>query len=169
MAWPGDEVTAVAGGHGHLRASHADREQVIDVLKAAFVQGRLDKDEFSLRVGEALASRTCADLAALTTDIPARQTATQSPRVPARECPDKKAVKTLACATAVVTAVFAAPVMVGAMTEGGGIPVFFLAMMFTLFSVPLAAMLLQAWLGQRLGRRSARARPPGGGAWVLTE
>jgi hypothetical protein len=32
-------------GHDKLRASHADREQVINVLKAAFVAGRLTKDE----------------------------------------------------------------------------------------------------------------------------
>jgi hypothetical protein len=29
--------------HGHIRASHADREHVIDMLKVAFVQGRLAK------------------------------------------------------------------------------------------------------------------------------
>ena len=52
-----------AGGRGHLRASHADREQVIGTLKAAFVQRRLAKDEFSLRAGQALASRTWAELA----------------------------------------------------------------------------------------------------------
>ena len=45
MAGPGDEIAAGAGGRSYLRASHADREQVIDVLKAAFVQGRLTKDE----------------------------------------------------------------------------------------------------------------------------
>ena len=38
MAGPGDEIAAGAGGRSYLRASHADREQVIDVLKAAFVQ-----------------------------------------------------------------------------------------------------------------------------------
>ena len=41
---------------------------------AAFVQERLTKDEFDLRVGRALASRTYADLAALTADIPAGRT-----------------------------------------------------------------------------------------------
>jgi Domain of unknown function (DUF1707) len=70
MTGPGDE-TAGTGGRGRLRGSHADREQVIDVLKAAFVQGRLTKDEFDLRVGQVLASRTYADLAALTAGIPA--------------------------------------------------------------------------------------------------
>ena len=58
MAGPGDETAAGAGGHPDLRASHADRDQVIDVLKAAFVAGRLDRDELDLRVGQALASRS---------------------------------------------------------------------------------------------------------------
>jgi Domain of unknown function (DUF1707) len=71
MAGPGNEIAAGTGGRGHLRASHADREQVIGTLKAAFVQGRLVKDEFDLRVGQALAPRTYAELAALTADLPA--------------------------------------------------------------------------------------------------
>jgi|SRR5215469_2902594 len=66
---PGDELDAAA--RGHLRASHADREQAVDELKAAFVQGRLDKGEFDLRVGQAFASRTYAELAAITADLPA--------------------------------------------------------------------------------------------------
>jgi hypothetical protein len=61
----------MAAGHGLLRASHDDREHVIDTLKAAFVQGRLSKDELDVRVGETLASRTYAELAALTADLPA--------------------------------------------------------------------------------------------------
>ena len=69
MTGPGDEITAGAGGHRHLRASYDDREQVIDELKAAFVHGRLDRDELGLRVGQALESRTCAELAALTADL----------------------------------------------------------------------------------------------------
>jgi hypothetical protein len=47
MAGPGDEIAAGAGGRGHQRASHADREQVIGTLKAAFVQGMLAKDELT--------------------------------------------------------------------------------------------------------------------------
>jgi hypothetical protein len=41
------------------------------VLKAAFVQGRLAKDEFDARVGQTFASRTYAELAVITADIPA--------------------------------------------------------------------------------------------------
>ena len=57
-----------------VRASHADREQVIDALKAAFVQGRLTEDEFDARAGQAFASQTYAELAAVTADIPAGPT-----------------------------------------------------------------------------------------------
>jgi uncharacterized protein DUF1707 len=71
MAGLGDEIAPAAGGRGHLRASHADREQVVGTLKSAFVQGMLAKDEFDQRVGQALASRTYAELAALTVDLPA--------------------------------------------------------------------------------------------------
>ena len=82
-AGPGEQMTA-AGDRGQLRTSHADREQMIDVLKAAFVQGRLTKDELDARVGKALTSRTYADLAALSADIPAGLLKAQPPREPGR-------------------------------------------------------------------------------------
>jgi hypothetical protein len=66
------------------RASRADRERVIDLLKAAFVQGRLARDEFDARVGQALASRTHAELAVVTADIPAELIGALPPRPPAR-------------------------------------------------------------------------------------
>src|SRR6516165_9909755 len=58
-------------GRGHLRSAQADREQAVTVLKAAYAQGRLTKDELEARVGRAFGSRTYAELAALTADIPA--------------------------------------------------------------------------------------------------
>ena len=70
-AGPGDQGAADAAARGRLRASHADREQVINVLKAAFVQGRLAKDELHARVDQTFASRTYAELAAITADLPA--------------------------------------------------------------------------------------------------
>jgi hypothetical protein len=84
MAGPGDEIAAGAGGRGHLRASTADREQVIGTLKAAFVAGMLAKDEFDLRVGQTFAARTHGELAALTTDLPAGLAAVQPPPKVAR-------------------------------------------------------------------------------------
>jgi Domain of unknown function (DUF1707) len=77
-------MAAGAAGRGRLRASHADREQVIDTLKAAFAQGRLSKDELDMRVGQALASRTYAELAVTTADVPAGVAAAQPPLTPAR-------------------------------------------------------------------------------------
>jgi hypothetical protein len=69
-AGPGDQGAADVAARGYLRASHADREHVINVLKAAFVQGRLTKDELKARVDQAFASRTYAELAAITADLP---------------------------------------------------------------------------------------------------
>jgi Domain of unknown function (DUF1707) len=79
MAGPGDEIAARASDRGRLRASHADREQAIGTLKAAFVQGMLDQDEFGLRVSQTLAARTHADLAALTVDLPTGLAGTRLP------------------------------------------------------------------------------------------
>ncbi len=87
MTGPPDEIAAAemaAAARGRLRTSHADRERVIDTLKSAFVQGMLTKDEFDARAGQAFASRTYAELAALTADIgPARLEAPPT-RPPAR-------------------------------------------------------------------------------------
>jgi hypothetical protein len=59
-----------ASDHGLLRASREDRERVIDVIKTAFVQDRLDLDELAGRVGQALTARTYGQLAVLTADLP---------------------------------------------------------------------------------------------------
>ncbi|HEY1000799.1 MAG TPA: DUF1707 domain-containing protein, partial [Streptosporangiaceae bacterium] len=121
MAGPGDEIAAGAAGRSNLRASHADREQVIDVLKAAFVQGRLTKAELGLRVGQVLASLTYADLAALTADISAGPAGAQ-PLEPARESDKVPAPKTIACVAAAGTGasmVFTAAEVI----ESGGNPV----------------------------------------------
>jgi Domain of unknown function (DUF1707) len=83
-AEPGDQGAADAASRGHLRASHADREHVIDVLKAAFVQGILAKAELDARAGQTFASQTYADLAAVTADLPAGLARTQPVRPPAR-------------------------------------------------------------------------------------
>jgi hypothetical protein len=67
---PGERGAAGAMSRGRLRASDADREQVIDTLKAAFVQGWLTRDQLGVRAGQALVSRTYAELAAVTDGIP---------------------------------------------------------------------------------------------------
>jgi Domain of unknown function (DUF1707) len=67
---PGDNLR-ICMGYGHLRSSTADRENVVETLNAAFAEGRLDQDELADRVGRAYRSRTYAELAALTADLPA--------------------------------------------------------------------------------------------------
>jgi len=159
VARSGDEIAAGPGGR--LRASHADREQVIEALKAAFVQGRLDRDEFDQRAGQALTSRTHTDLAALTADIPARPTRARPPE-PAQRSVNKKAVAAMAYATAAAIgmwpiarmtpdgSVFAIPVIVVWLVLAMGVPTGWL-------------VLLHDWLDQRTGPPSAPGRPPGAG------
>ena len=85
MAGPGDETAAAElRNRGHLRASHADREQVIGTLKVAFVQGRLTEEELGARVDQVYASRTYAELAEVIGDIPAELAGAQAPRDPWR-------------------------------------------------------------------------------------
>jgi uncharacterized protein DUF1707 len=84
MAGPGAEWAAMAVGRAHLRASQADREQMIDELKSAFVQGRLTKDEFDARVARTLTSRTYAELATVTAGIPAAPARAEPPPAPRR-------------------------------------------------------------------------------------
>jgi hypothetical protein len=109
----GNEAAAPAGGRGYLRTSHDEREQVVDVLKAAFVEGRLSRDELDVRVGQALASKTNAELAPLTADIPGAQVNADPrptpPRVPARPFMSRAAGAVIAAGVASV-AVLAAGV-----------------------------------------------------------
>jgi hypothetical protein len=160
MAGPGNEIAAGAGGQGRLRASRADREQVIEVLKAAFVEERLDGEEFELRVGQALSSRTYADLAAVTADLPAGLTRAR----PRRRAP-KPAVKKSVKAVAGVSAVFGVGLGAVAMVGGGvaiglivgGVVGCVVAMLLTVL------LLLHAWLDKRAGSQARQGLPPGSG------
>ncbi len=55
---------------GLIRASDADRDGVLERLRGAHVEGRLDAEELTDRAGTALAARTVGELAALTADLP---------------------------------------------------------------------------------------------------
>ena len=80
MTGPGDEMAEAAGGPGDMRASHADRERVIDTVKAAFARGQLTAGELDARVGQALTARTYAELTAVTLSIPAGADLTRPPK-----------------------------------------------------------------------------------------
>jgi Domain of unknown function (DUF1707)/2TM domain len=61
-----------------LRASDAEREQVIGDLRAHAGEGRLTVDELDERIGRADGARTRRELAALTADLPPRSRARTS-------------------------------------------------------------------------------------------
>ncbi|KDN73738.1 DUF1707 domain-containing protein [Streptomyces olindensis] len=58
------------GGSPEVRASHADRDRIVDVLRVAAGDGRLTMEELDERVEAALSARTVGELAALTADLP---------------------------------------------------------------------------------------------------
>ncbi|KUH40784.1 MULTISPECIES: DUF1707 domain-containing protein [Streptomyces] len=53
-----------------LRASHDDREAVVEQLRDAAAEGRIDFDELDSRLEQALTAKTHAELAVLTADLP---------------------------------------------------------------------------------------------------
>ncbi|MFD7427728.1 DUF1707 domain-containing protein [Streptomyces sp. NPDC059818] len=54
---------------GRMRASDADREAVVDQLREAAAEGRIDLDELDTRLGQALMAKTRGELAPLTDDL----------------------------------------------------------------------------------------------------
>jgi hypothetical protein len=183
MTGPGDEIAAAAGqGDGRLRASHAEREQVIEALKVAFVQERLVKSEFDLRVGQAFAARTHAELAAVTASLPAEppaarepatanELATTEPPMPARvhiEPPAVRPGRLIAVATAVCAGVWMFGFLVpwprgpeGDAPHGVGLVVFLTTFIY-LFVLAMTlwvggAAMVESWLKRRSRRRPRRA------------
>jgi hypothetical protein len=56
---------------GGLRASHEDRDRVVELLQVAVGDGRLTAEELDERLEAALTARTHDELAVLTSDLPA--------------------------------------------------------------------------------------------------
>jgi Flp pilus assembly protein TadB len=56
--------------HHSLRASDADRDAVVDRLRVAAGEGRLEPEEFEQRVDHALRARTYGELEELLADLP---------------------------------------------------------------------------------------------------
>jgi hypothetical protein len=149
-------------GHGHtgLRASRADREQAIDTLKAAYVQGRLTKGELDERVGLALVPLTYAELAALTGDLPDGLTAVRRPRGAGQ---GTARLRESNAAKAGAFAALVAGVVVVAAVSGNNNPLRVLAAVLLLspaWMLALAGLLL---LHSRLDKRATRRLPPGPG------
>jgi hypothetical protein len=132
-----------AARRGQLRASQADREAAIDALKPAYVAGRLSEDEFEARVGQAFASRTQADLAAITADIPAAPVAAQAARMPGL---------VVAWGTGVI---IAAGALGGALLVGDSALILWAITMTGVLLVTVSVL-----LNERQERRSRTRRPP---------
>jgi hypothetical protein len=62
----------VSADFPEVRASDADRDRVLDVLRDAAADGRLTAAEFDERMEAALSSRTLGELAVLTADLQPR-------------------------------------------------------------------------------------------------
>ena len=161
MAGPGEEIAAAEGrGDGHLRASHADREQVIGTLKTAFVQGRLTEDELDARLDQVYASRTYTELAEVTADIPIELTGAQPPRDPWR-------------ATKVAWGLVYALILPGLMTlvalPGGPGPLTvrevatYSAVVYVIFWILGLLMVVASRAGKRPGRQLPPRSAPGAG------
>src|ERR1700739_1573698 len=77
---PGREVA-----RSELRASHDDRDQVVELLRMSAGDGRLTAEELDERLERALTARTYGELAALVADLPP---AGPAPRPPAPRVKD---------------------------------------------------------------------------------
>jgi hypothetical protein len=140
---------------GRLRASDANREQVIDTLTAAFAQGRLTKEELDLRAGQTFAARTCAELAALTADLPAGLTSAQPLRKPAQARPRQPVDKAVAWSAwgLITPALFAAIVAIGHPTPTDNKPfekiIFLINVAYFITWLAAGAQMLGTWHQQR--------------------
>jgi hypothetical protein len=148
-AGPGDQGAADAT-RGYLRASHADREHVIDVLKAAFVQGMLSKAELDTRVGQAFTSRTHGDLAAITADLPAGLIRALPPRKPApAQAPPPVNKPLMWTAVAIMLAAIASMV---AAFPAQNVVLLSMGVLAILIAAPIAGtLMLDSWRENRSG------------------
>ena len=147
-SWKRDD--ARGGGFGRLRASHADREQVINTLKAAFVQGRLTKIEFDQRVGQTFNSRTYADLAAVTADLPARLIRAEQARKPAPAQAAQPVNKPLMWGAIGVTVAGMASVVIGIPVNG--LMLLTMGVLAILIGAPVAGtLMLDSWRANHRG------------------
>jgi len=166
MAEPGNETRAAAVDRGHLRASHADREQIIVMLKAAFVQGRLTKDELDARAGQAFAARTYAELAAITADLPVGLIAAPPPGRPGRARARPSMGKVVAGTALIIPlpAFMAAAFLTD--SELLATQLVFFVGLYLVFWMVAGAQLLASWHDKRsrgqLPPRRARGGTPGG-------
>ena len=77
---PGHEVA-----RSELRASHEDRDRVVELLRVSAGDGRLTAEELDERLELAMTARTCGELATLVTDLPAAGSVASAPTLRAKD------------------------------------------------------------------------------------
>lgn len=160
MTEPGDQLNPRAAENGHILASHADRDRVLGMLKTAFVRGMLTKGEFDSRVAAALASRTWADLARLTTDLPRGLPDSSQP--PPAELPAISRVTLLTSAVLIAAPLFFAVGLAG--DKAGVVGALFIAVFLLILGALagglVASVIAAAVKAESRHRSRSRRRPP---------
>ena len=145
---------------GHLRAGHAEREQAIESLKDAFVDGRLTMDELDARAGRALAARTCAELAVLTADIPPATGPAHPPALARRPSLANAAARSGGCLV-VATGAARLAALADPGATAGPIPKVLVIPLFLVAAVAaIAALLILVYgVSDSIDRRRSRRQP----------
>lgn len=151
-----------------IRASDAERERAVDLIKAAFIAGLLTRDELAERVGAALTARTHADLATVTAGIPA-DTGIRAPRAPApararRRRRPGAPVKAFACLVAATALMLTDAAFTGARAGSEANGFYFLCIMAFAASFIVWLCTIVAARARESGTGAGQPpRPPGSG------
>ncbi len=98
-SWPDYGYGMAARGRAGIRASDADRDRAGEVLKAAFAEGRLSKDEYDAHLEKVYSARTLGELETATGHLPGGGLALY-PMTPVRQRTNPLAQAALACGVA---------------------------------------------------------------------
>lgn len=123
-----------------MKASDADRDEVVAALSEHFQAGRLTTEELEDRTGRALSARTLGELDALTTDLPADRQA----RSALEASPQRRGRAEFPVIAAVLAVLVVAALVVGVRSDHHGLDVWLV--------IPIALIVV---------RRLSRRRLPG--------
>ncbi|WP_235502480.1 MULTISPECIES: DUF1707 and DUF4190 domain-containing protein [unclassified Kitasatospora] len=70
QSWGPQQPQPYGAGQAAMRAGHTDRERAVDVIKAAYAEGRLSANEYSARFDGVQRAKTYGQLAYLVSDLP---------------------------------------------------------------------------------------------------
>ncbi len=139
-----------------MRASDADREKVVEQLRHAHGEGRLDLAELDERTAAAYAARTYRDLAKITDDLPTSGVPARvaAPSPPAKtddgEVDRSKANRGLRAAATAWLAVSLINVVIWAIVSITAAE--FVYPWWIWVAGPWGAILLAGWIGERVAR-----------------